>query len=149
MSRPGCSDVCEILHDRLKDLGFNIDPDDEDHTDVIEALNKTVLIRDEDYCPQCETVCSNVSAMLEAAGFEIDGEHDAILEALGKAEFVRTDQEHRRAREIAEKTLALIARDPDFRIVRHFMEYVCAALDITGKELIDASIAVAKRPKGG
>ncbi len=77
MSRPDCSDVCEIIHDRLKDLGFNIDPDDEDHTDVIEALNKTVLIRDGDYCPQCETVCSKVSTMLEAAGFEIDGEHDA------------------------------------------------------------------------
>lgn len=149
MSRPDCSDVCEIIHDRLKDLGFNIDPDDEDHTDVIEALNKTVLIRDEDYCPECETVCSNVSAMLEAAGFEIDGEHDAIIEALSKVEFLRTDQEHGKAREIAERALALIAKDPDFRIVRHFMEYVCAALDITGRELIDASIAAAKRPKGG
>ncbi len=140
MSRPDCSDVCELVHERLKDLGFDIDQDEEDHSDMIEALNKTVLVRDEDYCPECKTVCSNVSAMLEAAGFEIEGEHDAILEALSKVEFVRTDQEPGRAREIAERTLALIARDPDFRIVRHFMEYVCAALDITGRELIDASI---------
>ncbi len=102
MSRPDCSDVCEIVHSKLLGLGFEIDPDEE----------------------------------------------DAIIEALSKVEFVRADQESRRAREIAERTLALIAKDPDFRVVRHFMEYVCAALDITGRELIDASIAAAKRPKG-
>lgn len=149
MSRPDCSDVCEIVHSKLLGLGFEIDPDEEDHTDIIKALGEVVIVKDEDYSPECETVCSKVSAMLAAAGFEIDGEHDAILEVLSKVEFVRADHEHRRAREIAERTLALIANDPDFRVVRHFMEYVCAALDITGRELIDASIAAAKRPEGG
>jgi len=103
MSGPGCSDVCEAVHERMNQLGFRFS-DDEDHSDILEALNKV--------------------------------------------EFIRTDQE-KRAREIAQMTLALIAKDPDFRVVRHFMEYVCAALDITGKELIDASIAVAKSPRFG
>ncbi len=100
MSGPDCSDGCEAVHERLNQLGFRFS-DDEDHTDILEALNKV--------------------------------------------EFIRTDRD-KRAREIAQMTLALIAKDPDFRVVRHFMEYVCAALNITGKELIDASIAAAKNP---
>lgn len=91
MSRPDCSDVCEIVHSRLLEMGFEIDPDDEDHIDIIRALGKVVMIKDEDYSPECETVCSNMSAMLEVAGFKTDGEHEAILEALGKIRLVRTD----------------------------------------------------------
>ena len=42
----GCSDVCEIIHERLLQLGFDISPDDEDHEDIINALEETTLIRD-------------------------------------------------------------------------------------------------------
>jgi len=47
MAELGCSDVCEIIHDRLNALGFKIDGSNEDHTDMIEALNKTTLYRDD------------------------------------------------------------------------------------------------------
>jgi hypothetical protein len=47
MAQLGCSDVCEIIHDRLNALGFKIDGSNEDHTDMIEALNKTTLYRDD------------------------------------------------------------------------------------------------------
>ncbi len=98
--------------------------------------------------PDCSDVCEAVHERLNQLGFRFSGDedHTDILEALNKVEFILTDKEHKRAREIAQMTLAMIARDPDFRVVRHFMEYVCAALNITGKELIDASIAVAKSP---
>lgn len=74
MSGPDCSDVCEVVHERLNQLGFRFS-DDEDHPDILEALNKV--------------------------------------------EFIRTDQD-KRARKIAQMTLALIAKDPDFRVVRHY-----------------------------
>jgi hypothetical protein len=54
-------------------------------------------------------------------------------------------QKPNNAEEIAKQTLALIAKDPDFIAVHHFMEYVCAALDITGEELIDAGIDIEKK----
>ncbi len=43
--QPGCSDVCEIVHERLIELGFKIDNDNEDHTDMIEALEKIKFVR--------------------------------------------------------------------------------------------------------
>ena len=43
--QPGCSDVCEIVHERLIGLGFNIDNDNEDHTDMIEALEKIKFVK--------------------------------------------------------------------------------------------------------
>ena len=48
MSRLDCSDVCEIVHDRLLALGFKIDPDDEDHADIIEALQQVKFIKEDD-----------------------------------------------------------------------------------------------------
>jgi hypothetical protein len=89
---PGCPEICEIVYNRLIELGFQIDGSDEDHTKMIEALNKTVLLKDEDYCPLCETVCSNVSAMLADAGIETDGDHDLILNALNTMKLVPNDQ---------------------------------------------------------
>lgn len=45
MSSPDCTDVCEIIISQLKALGFKIS-NNEDHTDVINALNKCSLIKD-------------------------------------------------------------------------------------------------------
>ena len=42
--RPSCSDVCEITHEKLRELGFEIS-EDEDHTDMIEALSETKLVK--------------------------------------------------------------------------------------------------------
>ena len=44
----GCSDVCEIVHEKLNELGFKIDDNDEDHTDMIKALGKVRFIKIED-----------------------------------------------------------------------------------------------------
>jgi len=44
MSGPSCTDVCEIIIDGLKSLGFKIG-DDEDHTDIMEALEKCHLVK--------------------------------------------------------------------------------------------------------
>ena len=41
-----CSDVCEIVHMRLSELGFKIDCDDEDHEDMIKALDHVKFVRD-------------------------------------------------------------------------------------------------------
>ena len=49
MSVPDCSDVCEIVHMRLNALGFKISADDEDHTDIIEALSHVKFVRDDWY----------------------------------------------------------------------------------------------------
>lgn len=43
-----CSDVCEIVHQKLNELGFKIDDNDEDHTDIIEALKKVRFVKVED-----------------------------------------------------------------------------------------------------
>ncbi len=43
MSSPSCTDVCEIIHTGLRGLGFEIS-DDEDHTDMLEALAKCKLV---------------------------------------------------------------------------------------------------------
>ncbi len=50
---PSCSDVCEIVHDRLLMLGFDIDPSEEDHTDIIEALSKVKFVREDDERKWC------------------------------------------------------------------------------------------------
>ena len=41
----GCSDVCEIVHERLLALGFNIDPENEDHQDIVDALEQVDFTR--------------------------------------------------------------------------------------------------------
>lgn len=46
--KPGCSDVCEIVHERLILLGFKIDNNNEDHTDMIEALEKIKFVKVEE-----------------------------------------------------------------------------------------------------
>lgn len=46
--RPSCSDVCEIIHEKLNELGFKIDDSDEDHTDMIEALGKIRFVKVEE-----------------------------------------------------------------------------------------------------
>lgn len=46
--QPSCSDVCEIVHKRLNELGFKIDEIDEDHTDMIEALEKVRFVKVEE-----------------------------------------------------------------------------------------------------
>lgn len=43
MSGTDCSDVCEAVHERLNQLGFRFS-DDEDHSDILEALNKVEFI---------------------------------------------------------------------------------------------------------
>lgn len=55
MSTYSCSDVCEIVYDRLKELEFDLDGSNEDHTDIIEALNKTVFVKDEDKALESES----------------------------------------------------------------------------------------------
>jgi len=42
---PSCSDVCEIVHKRLGELGFKIDGDNEDHTDMMEALEQVRFVK--------------------------------------------------------------------------------------------------------
>ena len=41
----GCSDVCEEIHHQLKSLGFAIDPNDEDHGDMMAALDQVQVVR--------------------------------------------------------------------------------------------------------
>lgn len=41
-----CTDVCEIVIERLKNLGFTI-VDEEDHTDVIDALGHVKFVKKE------------------------------------------------------------------------------------------------------
>lgn len=43
-----CSDVCEIVHQKLIELGFKINDSDEDHTDIIEALEKVRFVKVEE-----------------------------------------------------------------------------------------------------
>lgn len=43
--KPSCSDVCEIVHEKLISLGFKIDNSNEDHTDMIEALEKIEFVK--------------------------------------------------------------------------------------------------------
>ncbi len=43
MSGTDCSDVCEAVHERLNQLGFRFSGD-EDHSDILEALNKVEFI---------------------------------------------------------------------------------------------------------
>ena len=43
---PTCSDVCERIHEELIGLGFKIDGNEEDHADMLEALDKTTFIKD-------------------------------------------------------------------------------------------------------
>lgn len=45
MGGPSCSDICEMVHHMLLQAGFKISPDDEDHTDMVKALNKCKLVR--------------------------------------------------------------------------------------------------------
>ncbi len=45
MSTPDCTDVCEIIIDQLKALGFNVSQD-EDHTSMIEQLALCKLVRE-------------------------------------------------------------------------------------------------------
>lgn len=40
-----CSDVCEAIHSRLMGLGFTSAGDDENHDDMLEALDKVILVR--------------------------------------------------------------------------------------------------------
>jgi ketol-acid reductoisomerase len=47
MSAPDCIDVCEIIIDELKRLGFEIN-DDEDHANIIDYLNRCRLVKDAD-----------------------------------------------------------------------------------------------------
>ncbi len=46
--QPCCSDVCEIVQRRLTELGFKIDNDNGDHTDMIEALEKIKFVKVEE-----------------------------------------------------------------------------------------------------
>jgi len=46
--QPGCSDVCEIVQERLIELGFKIDGNNEDHADMIEALEKIKFVKVEE-----------------------------------------------------------------------------------------------------
>jgi hypothetical protein len=43
-----CSDICEIVHIKLNELGFKIDVNNEDHTDMMEALEKVRFIKVEE-----------------------------------------------------------------------------------------------------
>lgn len=43
-----CSDICEIVHTKLNELGFKIDIDNEDHTDMMKALEKVRFLKIEE-----------------------------------------------------------------------------------------------------
>lgn len=43
MSTPDCTDICEVIHTGLRRVGFDI-TDDEDHTDMLDALAKCKLV---------------------------------------------------------------------------------------------------------
>jgi len=45
MTVPGCSDVCEYIHIELVRLGFKINKDDPDHTDILEALEQIKIVK--------------------------------------------------------------------------------------------------------
>lgn len=45
MAAPDCTDICEIIMDKLLALGFKLDTADEDHSDIIEALAQCELIK--------------------------------------------------------------------------------------------------------
>jgi len=51
MSLPDCRDVCDIVLQRLAEIGFDT-CDDEDHTPVIEALDRIRFVRTEEKEPQ-------------------------------------------------------------------------------------------------
>ena len=38
MSAPSCGDVCEVVTDMLLNAGFKLNMDDDDHTDILDAL---------------------------------------------------------------------------------------------------------------
>jgi len=40
----GCSDVCEVVSSRLAAMGFNIDMEDENHDDVLDALDHVIFV---------------------------------------------------------------------------------------------------------
>jgi hypothetical protein len=41
----GCSDVCEVVHYKLRSLGFDIDPEAEEHDDMLAALEHVDFYR--------------------------------------------------------------------------------------------------------
>lgn len=45
--QPDCSDICEIIHIQLTELGFKISDSNEDHTDMIKALSGCRLVRED------------------------------------------------------------------------------------------------------
>lgn len=46
-----CSDVCEAVTDELVSLGFRIDQDDENHADVLKALEQITMVRRDQLFP--------------------------------------------------------------------------------------------------
>jgi hypothetical protein len=79
MSRPDCSDVCEIIHAQLSALGFKV-PDDEDHTDMIEMLAQSKLVRE--HTPDGEKIWSlwdltqgTIEAVAKEKGISIAGKN--------------------------------------------------------------------------
>jgi hypothetical protein len=58
MSGPSCTDVCEIIIDWLRSLGFKISQE-EDHTDVINALEECHLVKDKP-CPEQSIIAIDV-----------------------------------------------------------------------------------------
>ena len=48
-----CSDVCEQVIERLLQLGFKINTEDEDHTDIMDALGCITMTVAKGMCPKC------------------------------------------------------------------------------------------------
>ena len=43
-----CPDVCDLVIDRLLQLGFELDTDDDDHGDILAALEEVAFVRSPD-----------------------------------------------------------------------------------------------------
>ncbi len=88
MSRPGCSDVCEIIHAQLSAIGFKIS-DDEDHADMIEMLAQSKLVRK--HSPDGEKIWSlwdltqgTIEAVAKEKGISIAGKNLDEIARLAK-----------------------------------------------------------------
>ncbi len=77
MSTPDCTDICEVIHTGLRRLGFDI-TDDEDHTDMLDALAKCKLVLEhpedkERVWPLWNLTEETIRAIAREKGFSLTG----------------------------------------------------------------------------
>lgn len=78
-----CSDVCEAVDERLMQLGLTTShPPDDSHDDILEALGKVTILKDEDilFLVNVEDIPTYynavISIQLEAEGADFDPDTD-------------------------------------------------------------------------